>query len=196
MTLTDLLFTKKYLVFVTLFLTLQYTSCTTYWKAYINAVNKISKTSYNLSVFPNAYINLLIWSVAYVILGAVLYYFYRQGNDAIMPMLVLIFVMYGCWAAFPIGVIQNGYKYAHLWLYDTMITGVLLMFITLYLFKNYYDLLEKNYILLIITCIMSYLIFFYQWFAMNRTGADNWLVRLGDNLHLDKYANSIRIFSS
>jgi hypothetical protein len=186
--------TKRFLVFTTLFLTLQYTSCTTYIKAYTDAVNKLSKTPHDLSVFPNAHINIPIWSFGYVFHAAVLYYFYVKGNDAIAPILVMAFCMYGFWDAFPFMVMQNGYKYMHLWIYDTMITGVVLTFITLYLFKNYYRLLEKNYLLLIFTCITTYLIFFYQWFKLSRTGADNWLVKLGDSLHIDKYARSIRVF--
>jgi len=186
--------TKRFLVFTTFFLTLEYTVITGYWKAYTDAVNKLSKTPHDLSVFPNAHINLFVWVFGYFFILAVLYYFYVKGNDAIAPIVVMVFVMYGLWDAFPIVVMQDGYKYMHLWLYDTMITGVLLTFIRLYLFKHYYHVLERNYIVLIFTCIATYLIFFYQWFKLSRTGADNWLVKLGDRLHIDKYVRSIRVF--
>ena len=187
--------TKKFLVFVTLFLTLQYTSCTSYWKAYMDAINSLTKSKYDLYAFPNAHINLPIWSFMYVFIGTVIYYFYRQGNDAITPILFMIFIMYGLWDAFPVMVMQNGYKYMHLWLFDTMITGVALTFISLYLFKHYYHVLERIYPLLIFTCISTYLIFFYQWFKISRTSNNNWLVKLGDRLHIDKYLETIRIFS-
>ena len=89
----------------------------------MDAINSLTKSKDDLYAFPNAHINLPIWSFMYVFIGTVIYYFYRQGNDAITPILVMIFIMYGLWDAFPVMVIQNGYKYMHLWLFDTMITG-------------------------------------------------------------------------
>jgi hypothetical protein len=115
-------------------------------------------------------------------------------NHEVAPILLMVFVMYGFWNAFPAIMMHNGWKYLHLWLYDTLITGVLMTFITIYLFKNYYSILERNYIILIFTSIITFLIFFYQWFKLSRTGANNWLVKLGDRLHIDKYVETIRIF--
>ena len=154
----------------------------------------LSKKDYDLCTFPNAYLNMTFWSVGVVLGGAFLYYMYLLVNESIMPILILIFCVYGCWDGFPIFMLQNGWKNSHLFLWDTMVTGVLGLFIALYLVKYYYKTLEKYYILLIFTSIISYFILFYHWFKISKSGCSNWLVKLGDYLHIDKLVETIRIF--
>jgi hypothetical protein len=187
------LFTKKFLVFVSFWLTTQYISCTTYGKDYMAAFNSLSKEDYDLCTFPNAYLNMTIWSFGHILLGAFVYYMYILVNEAITPILIMIFCIYGCWDTCPVLMTQNGWKYIHLWLWDALVTGVFGIFITLYLVKYYYKILEKYYILFIFTSIISYCILFYHWFKISKTGCSNWLVKLGDYLHIDKLVESIRI---
>lgn len=186
--------TKKFLIFVTLWATTQYISCITYGKNYMATINRLSKEDYDLCTFPNAYLNMTFWSLGVVLGGAFLYHMYIRVNESITPILILIFCVYGCWDGFPIFMLQNGWKNSHLFLWDTMVTGVLGLFIALYLVKYYYKTLEKYYILLIFTSIISYFILFYHWFKISKSGCSNWLVKLGDYLHIDKLVESIRIF--
>ena len=67
----DQFLTKKFLVFVTLWATTQYISCITYGKEYMAKINSLSKEDYDLCTFPNAYLNMIFWSVGVVLGGGV-----------------------------------------------------------------------------------------------------------------------------
>lgn len=193
MSFPEYFFTKRFLIFVTLWLTIQYISCTTYTEDYMAAFNSLAKEDYDLCISPNAYINIIIWSFGYILLGAFVYFMYILVNESITPILIMIFCIYGCWDTCPVLMLQNGWKYIHIWLWDAMVTGVFGTFITLYLVKYYYKVLEKYYILFIFTSIISFCIFFYDWYKISKTECSNVLVKLGDHLHIDKLVESIRI---
>jgi len=160
----------------------------------MDGVNKISKKKFNLSNYPNYLINLLMWLFGYWIIVFMFYSLFYKYNKSIIILSLFGIIMWALWDLFPITIVQDGYKYSLAYIYDIFITGGFCIGLTVYLYKNYYSVLSKNIYILAILYILSYCIFFYEWFIYNRAGTENnWLVKLGDSLNLHKMLPYIRL---
>ena len=185
---------KKLLTYAVTFLIFQFISCIIIWERYMDSVNKISKTEFNLSTYPYYLINLLIWLFGYWLFALTFYYLFHKYNESITVVTYLGIIMWGLWDAFPIMIVHNGYKHWFVFLYDAFITGGFSIGLSSYIYKNYYNVLSKNIYILSMIYIALYLIFFYQWFIFNREGTENnWLVKLGDNLNLYNILPYVRL---
>ena len=185
---------KRPLTFVLTFLIFQFISCTVILKSYMNGVNKISKKEFNLSTYPNYLINLFIWSFGYWLMALTFYYLFHKINESITVVTYFGLIIYLTWDAFPIAIIQDGYKHLPVFLYDIFITGGVCIAFSSYIYKNYYNILSKNLYILGILYVISFLVFFYEGFIFDRQGTENnWLVKLGDSINMHKILPYVRL---
>lgn len=185
---------KKPLTYALTFLIFQFISCTVILKSYMNSVNKIAKKEYNLSTYPNYLINLPIWFFIYWLLAFTFYSLFHKYHESIYVISYLGAILWGLWDFFPIMIVQDGYKHWLVFFYDMFITGGFCIGLSSYIYKNYYNILSKNLYILGILYVISFFVFFYEWFIFDRKGTENnWFVKLGDSINLHKILPYIRL---
>ena len=112
-------------------------------------------------------------------------------------MAVLVTMSWGLWDLYPFFMLDNGYKQWKSLLVDSLWAGGIWFFTSLFIVNNYYSLLKQNIFTLIIIFIVTVLYFHYYYYIYNREGTENnWLVKLGDKLKLDKYCPPMRTITT
>jgi len=184
---------KDIFIWTLIFNTLSYFMMTTYTNIYLNAQSDMLNVKFNLSTSYKAYIIIFVWLFFTFLCAPFLYFLYFNIlNKSNLYLALFTFIVWLFWDLYPICMTDNGYKINNILmnLFDCTYVGPVWVFISLYIYNNYYKIIETSNTaigVLFLLNIFMMLLFFYQWFIYNRKYTENnLLVKLGDNLKWDK----------
>ena len=174
-----------------------------YFDRYLDSQADMLEVDYNLSTSYKIYFILTIFlGFTFIFVPFMYYVYFYILNKSNVHLASFIFICWFFWDIYPICMTDNGYKVNNILinLFDCIYAGPIWVFISLYIYNNYYKIIENNIIItfiLLILNIFSMILFFYCWFIYNRKYTENnWVVNLGDKLNWDKYSKYIMFFTS
>ena len=189
---------KNMFIWTLIFNSLIYFMMTTYWNKYLNAQSDMLNVKFNLSTSYKVYIIIFIWLAFTFIFVPIMHFIYFNIlNKSNLYLALFIFIAWMFWDLYPICMTDNGYKINNILinLFDCIYAGPLWVFISLYVYNNYYNIIETSntaIVVLFLLNIFTMLLYFYQWFIYNRKYTENnLLVKLGDSLKWDKFLKYI-----
>ncbi len=163
---------KHFLVFLFIFMIIEYIFLVTYWKYYLDVFTDTQ--GYKFNFFKNLENNftlkncMFVYFLFYIILVFFLYYYLIVPiKKSYIEGFIFTFVLYAIWDVCLFSCFDKAAKHLPILFFDAFFAGGTCMIISQYIFYNYYNIL-KNYIpLLFILYILSTLWFFYECYKYN-----------------------------
>lgn len=167
---------------------------TQYCHKYLDAQSDMLNTKFNLSTSYKLYIIMFVWlGFTFLFIPFLYYLYFNILNETNFNLAFFIFLLWLMWDLYPICMTDNGYKLHNILmnLFDAIYAGPLWVYISLYVFKNYYNIINNSVPIILALGLLNIflmLLFFYNWFIYNREFINNnWLVKLGDEMRWKKY---------
>ena len=163
--------TKKFLIFILLFMVFHYILLITEWKPYLDMCSDIQGYKYNFFKSQDnklRLIPLIIFTLGYFIMVPGFSYFLGEKLYKInlVSFLFIIFV-YAAWDFSYYTMFDKAQKHLPVLLYDTILVGGLCLLLTQFIFNKYYKILEKNIPILVLLYFVTMFLFFYVCYKYN-----------------------------
>jgi hypothetical protein len=163
--------TKKFLIFILLFMVFHYILLITEWKPYLDMCSDIQGYKYNFFKSQDnklRLIPLIIFTLGFFIMVPGFSYFLGEKLYKInlVSFLFIIFV-YAAWDFSYYTMFDKAQKHLPVLLYDTILVGGLCLLLTQFIFNKYYKILEKNIPILVLLYFVTMFLFFYVCYKYN-----------------------------
>jgi hypothetical protein len=163
--------TKKFLIFILLFMVFQYILLITEWKPYLDMCSDIQGYKYNFFKTQDnklRLIPLIIFILGYFIMVTCFSYFLGEKLYKINLVLFLFIIfVYAGWDFAYYTMFDKAQKHLPVLLYDTIVVGGLCLLLTQFIFNKYYKILEKNIPILVLLYFVTMFLFFYVCYKYN-----------------------------
>ena len=161
---------NNFFTFLFIFMSIQYLLCIIEIFHYGNMISHIQ--GYKINFYKNldnnfTFKNILIYSFGYIIFTYIFYYYIILNNKSLLEGFLFTSLLYVMWDGCLFNCFDKATKYWPVLLYDTFIVGGLCMLISQYLYKKYYNILNKYIFILFILYLLTTLWFFYEVYRYN-----------------------------
>ena len=165
------MFDLKIIVFILIFMIFQYILLITEWTPYSNMASRIQGRKFNFFKDKDnnfKYALSLIFSFAYVILAYFLYYWIIIDKRTYLESVIFIIVLYAAWDGGLYCMFEIREKMdIFILFYDTLIVGGVGMFISMYIFNNYFNILKNHIPVLVALYLFTMACFYYKSYKYN-----------------------------
>lgn len=161
---------KHVLVFVLIFMILQYILLISELNDYMDMVSDIQ--GYKLNGYKNldnkfTFKNISIFTIGYILFVYFCYYYIILPKKTILEGFIFISCITALWDTCLFSLFDKAVKYYPLLLYDIFVVAGMCMVISQYILYNYYHVLKKYIPLLIVFYILTMVWFFYEIYKYN-----------------------------
>ena len=165
------MFDLKIIVFILIFMIFQYILLIPEWTPYSNMASRIQGRKFNFFKDKDnnfKYALSLIFSFAYVILAYFLYYWIIIDKRTYLESVIFIIVLYAAWDGGLYCMFEIREKMdIFILFYDTLIVGGVGMFISMYIFNNYFNILKNHIPVLVALYLFTMACFYYKSYKYN-----------------------------
>ena len=160
---------NNFLLFFIIYMIIQYLLCITEIFPYLNMISHIQ--GYKFNFYKNldnnfTFKNIIIVTIGFILLYFI-YYYIILNNKSLLEGFIFLSFIYFMWDICLFSCFDKATKYWPLLLYDIFIVGGLCMLISQYLYKKYYNILNKYIFILFILYLLTMLWFLYEVYRYN-----------------------------
>ena len=161
---------NNFLLFLFIFMSIEYLLYIIELVPYENMISHIQ--GYKFNFYKNldnnfTFKNIIIYTFVYILLIYIIYYYIILYNKSLLEGFIFICILYSGWDICLFSCFDKGTKYWSLLLYDVFIVGGLCMLISQYLYKKYYNILNKYIYILFSLYLLTLFMFLYEMYRYN-----------------------------
>jgi len=161
---------KHFLVFLLIFMIMQYCLLISEMTSYLNMVSEIQGYKFNFyKNLDNNFTlkNTSIFTVGYIVFAFSLYYYILLPKKSLLEGFIFISYIFFIWDVALFSLFDKAVPYTPLLLYDIFVVGGICMLISQSILYNYYDILKKYIPLLFIFYFLTMIWFLYECYKYN-----------------------------
>ena len=165
------MFDLKAIVFILIFMIFEYILLITEWTPYMNMISRIQGRTFNSYKDKDnnfKYLLNIVLSFGYVVMIYILYYYVIIDKRTYLGGAIFVAILWFMWDSCLYLMFEIREKMdIFILFYDVLIVGGLCMFISMYIFNNYFNILKNHIPILVALYLFTMACFSYKSYTYN-----------------------------